>query len=190
MLGIFSWTTLQGGIMFKRQNYYGSCFAAAYQNLAANINRCRRNIFTGDYYDIECQEYNYMSKKDCNIESEAPPKTYLKDFIAEIPRLEYSTSTIYQNITMKELIDFANHEKRYNMGFTLWIGDNSQWHAHALFIKNIENVDYYIYLDSNITYISADFKYYAQPCSNKRDALNELGLHDSLIQGGMTAYFY
>lgn len=189
MLGIFSWTTLQGGIMFKRQNYYGSCFAAAYQNLAANIYLSRRNIFTGDYYDIECQEYNYMSKKDCDIESEAPPETYLKDFIAEIPRLEYSTSTIYQNITMKELIDFANHEKRYNMGFTLWIGDNSQWHACALFIKNINGEDHYIYLNSNYSYGPTDFIFYAQLCS-RRDALNELGLHDSLIQGGMTAYFY
>lgn len=186
-----SWKTLQDGIMFKQQNYYGSCFAAAYQNLAANIYLSRREMFVGNYYDIERQEYNYMLHRGCDIIENSPPTTNVQTFMTDdLNHRGFSRNLLFNAITVQDLIGFATNENRYNMGFTLWTGDNSNLHACALFIKNINGKDHYIYLDSNITYISADFKYYAQPCSNKLYALNELGLHDSLIQGGMTAYFY
>lgn len=169
----YSWITLPGDIQYKQQNYYGSCFAAAYQNLYANLPFSRNRRQLDD--SIEKLEYQYMyDKHECDIDqvNVAPNIIDVVSFVAE----ELSTSEICHfnftpDITEDELVILGT-KKNGNIGYILSVNN----HAHALFVKQINSIDYYIALDSNLNYTYDDFCYYASPCANGIQSLGHLQL--------------
>lgn len=188
----YSWQTLNGNIQFKKQNYINSCFAAAYQNLCANLGTNSRHLFCGKYNIIENAEYDYMLKNHgFHIDNISPETTYIHGFISNcLNPLGFSRNTILNdgNITVDTLYRFGQ-TPNYTTSYILNYGDNQRQHACAFFIKKIEGEDHYILLDSCNDYRPTDFIYYSCPCSDGIDSLNRLWLYDNLIHGGMKVIF-
>lgn len=190
---IESWQTLAGGVRFKKQNYYCSCFAAAYQNLMANLSPSRQHLCTGSYCGIEDVEQRYMlNRYQCDLSKKSPKTPYVNAFAHDyIDPLRCSTNSIRNDgsVTVDTLYRFYAQIPNRTTGYILNIGNTGRLHAWALFIKRINGEDRYVFLDGCGDYMPIDFPDYAQICERGRAGLEDLRLYDFRIHGGMMAIF-
>lgn len=186
----YSWEMLNGNILFKRQNYPGSCFAAAYQILCANLSTSNRVRYSGIDSQIEDQEHTYMLAKQCDIDQscKAPNIIMINEFVSTvIDPLSYSENRIRTEILEEELYELGQN-RIYTIGYILYLDMGHGYHAQPFFIKQINGADHFISLNSSVDpprYLSD----YALPCNAPIEQMGPFGLGSYRIHGGMTVLF-